>query len=1362
MFCNTAYSQDFSNKGREFWVLFPPHAPNGTNLAKLSLYITSDKNTSGNIIINGVSTPFNIIAFQPQEFILDRASTYVSGAESATDADPISLVKVVNNKGIRVLVDEGKPNIVVYAHMYASARSAATIVLPTSVLERRYQTIAYTQTNTVAAEAGEYRKSQFSVIAVEDGTKIKIQLRKNGTISGTSYEVSLPKAGTIYSFQDNNDITGTSIESISDNGSQCKKIAVFSGSSSTGIPANTGTGVDPLFQQCYPLNSWGLNYFVTPFKGKSKFIVRVLAKEDLTNVTINGQLFQINAGQYKEIPYVNSEPFFINSDKPICVAEFSYSQNQETIPGNLGDPDMVILNPIEQNISDVTVFLTAKNSIKEQYINVIIKNEGVASFKINGNQPSSNFIKIPNSDYSYLQEQFTVSANNYLSVRLTSDSGFNAFCYGFGNVESYMYSAGTNVKDLYQKLLVTNKFASVTTDAITCKGSPFIASITLPYKPISLKWLIPDYTIPDDFAPQAKDSVIINSKWVYTYQLDKALIYNNTGIYNFRVIVNNPTADGCSGEQEINFDLEVSGPPNVKDTIITNNCVSDSVQISDQTIFTATDRKVTHYLWDMGNGIFKDTIANFKFKYDSAGKYNVRYYVITDIGCFSDTASREVVVDSLPMVKFGVPKITCQNNELIFSDSTKARGISVLQNWFWDYGDGSKIDSLSTSSFMKHTYTKQIIYNPILSVQTANGCKNSYTIPIQNHANPIVGFILPEVCLEDAFAEFKDTTKIDDNINNFTYQWNFNAENPQVFPNPTLLTLKADTLKNPKVKYLKPGKYLVGLKVTQRDYGCIDSTTVKFTVNGSIPKPYFLVLKDTALCSNELVEIRDSSWVDIGDIGKLEINWGDGKKDTIETPKIDNVYKHYYANITAPNALNLNYTIKINASSGGVCVKDTSSLIKIVPPPEVPIVTTVKDYLCISDSLFLDTKINGGVAPFVKVWATENSNASVNGDYIYGINGGGAALASLVVTDEKKCIYPYKNILAPNNINVREIPSAQIAAIDTVICNGAPVTITGSGVGAVLYNWYRNDTLITKTPTGSISMNLPGTYKLTINDGKCNSVKTNPREISALNITKYNFYTRDIICIGVPLEVTTSAVDQYAVHYKWDFGDGFNYLKANPGGHKYIAKGEYSIKLDVTNDYCPRLSYQIIGKSVKVSAAVSPTNYKLFFIANQSSPLSSKIDPGYIVYKWDPITFLSSANISNPIFKGDKSTDYTLTRIDTVSQCSVTDEYEIIVSTQIFVNLPNAFTPNNDGLNDVLKPAYSAGVGTDYNLKIFNRWGKLLFQTNDINKGWDGKDLNGILQEMDSYSYFIQYDYIDPLTSQHVVMKQPGSVILFR
>ncbi|MCE2656338.1 MAG: PKD domain-containing protein, partial [Sediminibacterium sp.] len=1298
-------------------------------MANLSLYITSDKNTSGNIIINGVASPFNITAFQPQEFILDRASTYVSGAESANSNN---LNKIVENKGIRVLVDDGKPNVVVYGHFYANARSAASIILPTSVLERRYQVISYTQSDVGSIQVGEYRKSQFSVVAVEDNTRIKVQLRKSGILSGSSYEVDLPKAGTIYSFQDDLDITGTSIESVSVNGSQCKKIAVFSGSTSTGI--GTSNGVDPLFQQCYPINSWGLNYFITPLKSKTKFIIRILAKEDNTKVLVNGIATQLNAGEFEEFNYVNAEAFFVSADKGICVAQYTYAQNGVGEPnGNRGDPDMVILNPVEQNINDVTVFQTYKYAITQQYINVIIKDQGIASFKINGNAPNSNFIKIPNSSYSYLQESFSV-AGSFLSLRLTSDSGFNAFCYGFGNVESYMYSAGTNVKDLYQQLFVNNEYA-IEKNPITCKGSPFKATITLPYKPLSLNWKVQNYNDFVDNGPRPIDSTLINGKQIYKYILDTNIIYNTVGTFNFQVIANNPTIDGCSGEQEINFDLIVIAPPDGNFNFVTSNCIQDSISLSDNT----PDAK------------FYDTVPNIKFKPDDEGIYNIRYVVANTIGCLSDTISKQIKIDSAINVNFSISKITCQNKDIEFSDLSKARGVSQMQNWYWDYGDGSKIDTLTSSAKMIHQYTNLQTYNPVLTVQTLNGCLNSFTLPVVNNPNPQINVQLPEVCLADAAAKFIDLTTIADNSNNkFSYLWNFNDSSIKQFPNPNLLIPNAITAQNPEVKYLSPGKYIVSLRVLQEDTKCVDTARFSFTVNGSFPKPLFYILKDTALCSNEFVEIRDSSWVDIGSIGKLNIYWGDGSDTTIEEPGLNKIYKHFYKNINAPNNLNLNYTIKINASSGGICQSEISNSLSIVPPPEFPIITTIKDYLCKSDTLLLNVLSKGGAPPFINSWTSENTNASIDNmkSIIKGIIPGQVE-ASLKVTDSKKCIYPYPSLAFFNTMLVRDIPTAEILPGDSIICNGDAINIAGAGMGydnsaISTYSWYRNDTLISTLSTNSITNNIPGWYKLTVNDGKCNSVATAGKKVSPLNITKYSFTHVPNICIGVPLIVNTNAVDQYNVHYNWDFGDGFNYLKASPGSHKYMAKGDYKIKVNVTNDYCPKYNYQIIGSTVKVASAIKPTTFKYFFLAKQPFNVVTKTDPGYVQYKWNPDIFLDNPNKPNPIFNGDKSTDYTLTRTDTISSCSVTDEYEIIVSTEVYANVPNAFTPNNDGLNDVLKVEYSTGVGADFNFRIFNRWGKLMFQTNDKNKGWDGRDPSGILQEMDGYSYFLEYNYIDP------------------
>ena len=91
--------------------------------------------------------------------------------------------------------------------------------------------------------------------------------------------------------------------------------------------------------------------------------------------------------------------------------------------------------------------------------------------------------------------------------------------------------------------------------------------------------------------------------------------------------------------------------------------------------------------------------------------------------------------------------------------------------------------------------------------------------------------------------------------------------------------------------------------------------------------------------------------------------------------------------------------------------------------------------------------------------------------------------------------------------------------------------------------------------------------------------------------------------------------------------------------------------------------------------------------------------------------------------------------------------------------LPNSFTPNDDGLNDVFKPVYQ-GTIDNYELIIYNRWGKAFFLSNDINKGWDGT-LENVQQTSDVYVYKISFGYI----SQHGGLKREqvtGTVTLLK
>jgi gliding motility-associated-like protein len=67
--------------------------------------------------------------------------------------------------------------------------------------------------------------------------------------------------------------------------------------------------------------------------------------------------------------------------------------------------------------------------------------------------------------------------------------------------------------------------------------------------------------------------------------------------------------------------------------------------------------------------------------------------------------------------------------------------------------------------------------------------------------------------------------------------------------------------------------------------------------------------------------------------------------------------------------------------------------------------------------------------------------------------------------------------------------------------------------------------------------------------------------------------------------------------------------------------------------------------------------------------------------------------------------------------------------------MPTAFTPNGDGLNDIIKPTF-IGPAANYDFRIYNRWGQLMFRSKTPGTGWDGR-FNGIIQKSDVYVFFI-------------------------
>ena len=616
----TAFAQDFSNKGKDFWVIYTGHVDGTTS--RMALYLTSDQNATGTVSVAGNNIPFTVTANQVTTVRFTNTST-----PSNSVAYNGQTTGIGTNKGIHIVSNHP---IVVYSHILNSARSGSTLVLPTNVLGREYYVSTY---KSVGGSGGNVRRSEFAIAASQDNTTVEIKPvvadANNTYAANVPFQVTL-NTGDVFQFQSANDadLTGTYIKSIATATSPCKPIAVFAGSTWTAMGCSTASSGDNLYQQLMPFVSWGKEYITAPFILRSFDIFRILVRDPTTIVQVNGVPLStatlINNTYYEFNTQGNNTPRIITSDKPICVIQYMITQGCDNVNS---DPEMIILNSTEQTLNDITV-LSARNdltppstNIARHFLNIIVKTTALSSLRIDGAGYTSVPVAIASTPYSYLQEEVTTSTNVNPSHRITCDSGFLAIAYGYGNVESYGYNAGTNVRDLYQFVSVQNQYATVNFPA-ACKSSPFYFSMTFPYQPTQITWdfggLFPNVTINN---PVYDSTWFVNGKQLYLYRLPASYVINTVGTYPIKVHALNPTPDGCSGEQEIDYNLQVFAPPLADFSFTNNGCVTQAVSFLDNS--NTGGRSVISRYWNFGDAV-TTTINNPSHIYAAAGSYSVQ------------------------------------------------------------------------------------------------------------------------------------------------------------------------------------------------------------------------------------------------------------------------------------------------------------------------------------------------------------------------------------------------------------------------------------------------------------------------------------------------------------------------------------------------------------------------------------------------------------------------------------------------------------------------------------------------------------------------------------------------------------------
>ena len=309
-----------------------------------------------------------------------------------------------------------------------------------------------------------------------------------------------------------------------------------------------------------------------------------------------------------------------------------------------------------------------------------------------------------------------------------------------------------------------------------------------------------------------------------------------------------------------------------------------------------------------------------------------------------------------------------------------------------------------------------------------------------------------------------------------------------------------------------------------------------------------------------------------------------------------------------------------------------------------------------------------------------------------------------------------------------------------VLCNGhdAPMTVQAiDSTGPLMYSWAPQTGLsCTTCNSTTVSFGTSTTYIATVTDTLgCQVSDTIHVAMDSLSLTVSDSMA---VCKKTDVALVSIATGEaLPINYSWMPPTALSCTNCAATTASPDATVSYTVTVTDSNSCSKQATVQIFFDSVAIHS-VRDTNICAGFPLVLNTGLATNASSAN--YVWSPTDGLSCVYCPNPTATPDKTTSYVLTVTD-ANQCSGTDTVLLTID-HCDIVFPSAFTPDKDGLNDVIRAVGHLDHYTNYALTIVNRWGARVFYTNDIYTGWDGV-YNGVPQDLGTYFYLMSYTLYD-------------------
>ncbi len=766
--------------------------------------------------------------------------------------------------------------------------------------------------------------------------------------------------------------------------------------------------------------------------------------------------------------------------------------------------------------------------------------------------------------------------------------------------------------------------------------------------------------------------------------------YPTNNAYNVTLTVT--SADGCVDDTTQTVQIF---PNPTADFTSTQPCLGTDMDFTDVSV--GNGGTINTWDWDFdGDGVIDNTQQNPSYGFPAAGNFNVDLTVTTVNGC-SGTINLPVTVHAQPTADFTFTSV-CEGNNVNFTDaSTIVNG--TISSWEWDF-DGPGSSNVQNPTQM---FTTEDVYDVELIVETAAGCADTIVIPVDIYPNPVADFTPQSVCL-NVPVNFGDASTVSNaNTTNNIVQWDWD------------LDIATSNQQNPPTQtYTVAGQYTISLTVTT-DNGCTDMLSVPIDIYDK-PTADFTFTDD---CENQSIIMNDASTIPAGVIDTWQ--W-DVDGDWVTDYTTQNI-SHLYANSGT-------YNVSLIVSSGNGCGDTIIQQVTAFPMPLASFTTAdecVYDQVCFNDNSQVAAPDN--IISHTYTFG-DGSPLSATQNPCHQYASAGQYFITQIVTTNNGCA-------DDTTIAVTVHPQPSISFTSSAVCeNEPPTTFTNTSnisTGTISqWNWNFDDggpMSSLQDPTHIYADS--GTYNVTLiglSDFGCSDTATQPvivypKPIAVMSADVYEGCTE--LCVNFGADASVSNATSIT-NWDWTMSDGFTSSSSSPN-NCFVNNGLGS---DVTYD---------VGLIVTNNFGCKDTVENAAYITVHPLPVAS-------FYPTPPVTdeFNASINFVNESMgadsyywtfgDGDNATDiepehmyndigqYNVTLVaSTIYGCVDSISDIVIIEPVPTVYVPNAFTPDDDGINDGFVPEiYGYQDLTEYQFLVFDRWGQIVFESYTPGEAWNG------------------------------------------